>query len=216
MPLLVAQQQKPTIVSQAVAGQAQRLLEERLRLQALQREIAETQQHLDPRFAAVQLLGQPRRQRRLPVPLRAIGTHALDEPLDFLDREWLRQIVVGAVAQAEDRGVDRWRSGDQHDRRRGLLAFHGAQQVQAAQPGHLDVGYDEVERVGVDPVEGLLGGRRRRDRAPARGERGDEEAQERGVVVDGEHAERGGRSHGVLPWLICPKPSDSGTPSTGA
>src|SRR5262249_49080550 len=37
-----------------------------------------------------------------------------------------------------------------------------------------------------------------RDHAAARGEGRDQKAQERRVVVDGQHPERGGRSHGVL------------------
>src|SRR5437588_348999 len=55
----------------------QRLLEKRLGSEALQRKVADTEQHLDAGLPAMQLLGEPGRQRRLAVPLGAVGAHAL-------------------------------------------------------------------------------------------------------------------------------------------
>ena len=57
--VLVAQQQEAAVVLEALGGQAQRLLHERLRVEALQGEVADAEQHLDAGLPAVQLLGEP-------------------------------------------------------------------------------------------------------------------------------------------------------------
>src|SRR5437879_3667905 len=59
LAVLVAQQQEATVVLEALGGQAQRLLHERLRVEALQGEVADAEQHLDAGLPAVQLLGEP-------------------------------------------------------------------------------------------------------------------------------------------------------------
>src|SRR5262249_22002226 len=90
--VLVAQEQEAAVVLQALGRELQRLLKERLRIETLQREIADAQQHLHAGLATVELFSEPRRQWRLAVPLGPIGAHALDQSLDFFDRERLRQV----------------------------------------------------------------------------------------------------------------------------
>src|SRR5439155_293278 len=54
--VLVAQQQEAAVGLEALGGQAQRLLHERLRVEALQGEVADAEQHVDAGLPAVQLL----------------------------------------------------------------------------------------------------------------------------------------------------------------
>jgi hypothetical protein len=197
--LVVAQEHQGAVVAERFTGEFQDVVHEDAPILRLQREVADAKQHLDADLAARQLLGEPGRQRCLAVPFLAVGSHALDELLDLLDRKRLRQVIVGPVAQPEDRRVHRRRAGDEHHRRAGLPRFHRAQEVQSGKTGHLDVGHDEVEVLAADELKRPLRRRCRGDRAAVGGEGGDQEAKERSVVVDGQHTECRRRGHQSLP-----------------
>ena len=103
--------------------------------------------------------------------------------MNVLHRERLGEVVEGLVPEAEDRGVDRRHPGDEDHRRARLAALDRPQDVEAAEPRHLDVRDDEVERLHGQKVEGLLRARGRRDHAPVRLEGEGQEPKYRCMVV---------------------------------
>ena len=186
---LVSQQHDRAVAAEALHRLLENLFDEDARLEPLQRDLADAREHFDTGLAPRQLLRQSRGIVDVPVAVGPIPPQARDEITHLGDRERLRQVVVRAVAQPEHRRVDGRHAGDQHDRRPRLLALDGAEQVEAAQTRHLDVGHHEVERIVAQLLERLLRGPRGRDLALVRGERRGQEAEHRGVVVDQEDAQ---------------------------
>ena len=174
--VLVAQQHERGVALEALPHQPQDLVHEGGGFQPLQRQVADAEQDLHPALAPRQLLGEPGRQGHVPVPLLPIAADPGQQLLDLADRERLRQVVVGAVPQTEDGGIHRRVAGDEHDGRLRLLALDGAQEVEAREAGHLDVGDHQIERLRRDQRQRLLGRGRLTDGAAVGGERGHQEA----------------------------------------
>ena len=162
LPALVAQQHERPVAPEALHRVLDHLLGEDARLETLQGDLTDPRDRLDAALAARELFRQPGRIVDVAVAVGPVTSQPANELLHLGDREGLGQIVVRAVPQAEDRRVDRGHARDQHHRGSGLLAFDGAEQVEPAQPRHLDVGHHEVVRIVAQLLEGQLGGRRRR------------------------------------------------------
>ena len=185
---LVAEQHQRPVAPEALHRVLDHFLGERARLETLQGDLADPRDDLDTALASGELFREPRGIVDVAVALRPVTPEPTNELLHLGHREGLGQIVVRAVAQAEDRRVDRRHAGDEHDRRPGLLALDRAEQVEAAQAWHLDVRHHEVERIVAKLLERLLGRPRRRHLASIRRERGGQESEDGGVVVHQENA----------------------------
>ena len=190
LAVLVPEQDQRGVALHALHEHPEDLLDEGDGLEPLQGEIADLEQDLDSGLSTRELLGETGRQRRLPIPLLPIGTDPLEQVLHLTDGERLGQIVVGAVTQSEDRRVDRGVARDEHHRCSRLPRLDRAQQVETREARHLDVGDHEVEGLGGDHAQRLLGGGRLADDAAVGGEGRDQEAKQRRVVVDDEYAQR--------------------------
>jgi hypothetical protein len=123
---------------------------------------------------------------------------ALDDDLDLLEVERLRDVVARALADRLDRGVGVDRPGDHHHVEVGVVLLDAAQELEAVTSRHLDVGEDEAQRPRAHDLHRLGGARGGAGRKAEGVEPFGEQLAHRQVVVDDEH----------LPRVVHPEPHD--------
>jgi hypothetical protein len=166
----------------------ERLVHERRAVEPLEGQRPDPGEHLHADLAARELLGPA---GRLFLGLQALAIHpdAPEKLLDLFCREGLHEVVVGLMAEPEDGGLHRGGAGDEDHGGRRLLVPDGLEQIESAQPRHLDVGHHQVEGRLPDELESLLGPGGCRDVTSIRGEDQGEEPEDRSVVVDEQGSE---------------------------
>jgi hypothetical protein len=97
-------------------------------------------------------------------PQRALGQRLVDQEQELLDLERLGDVVVGAELDRLDRGLDRAERGDHDDVRRVGQGADVADQIEAVEVGHPQVGdhqIDRLERAASSPAAPPLAARTR-------------------------------------------------------
>jgi hypothetical protein len=98
------------------------------------------------REGRLQLLAQVAILERQP----SLAECPLHHDRQLVDREILRQIVERAVLDRCHRRLDGREGGDDDNRQRGIQLLGPAQESQAVDPGHLEVGEEKVRSLGLE------------------------------------------------------------------
>jgi hypothetical protein len=134
-------------------------------------------------------------------PQRALGQGLVDQEQELLDLERLGDVVVGAELDRLDRGLDRAEGGDHDDVRRVGEGADVADQIEAVEVGHPQVGDHQLDWLGARGLEAGGAAAGGPDPVAGVGQLLGQELAHRVVVLDDEHG-RGGVSHGAtLPHL---------------
>jgi hypothetical protein len=114
----------------------------------------------------------------------ALAQRLAGDQQELLDLEGLGDVVVGAQLDGADRGLDGAERRDHHHVRRLGERHDVADEVEAVEVGHPQVGDDQVDRLGAHHLEADLAARRRPDHVAGVGELLGEEVAHRVVVLD--------------------------------
>ena len=127
----------------------------RLRARRLLHEL----EHLPDRRAGADDVLEPEGLLELPAQVAVLDLKAamtqrtLHRHAQLLDREVLRQVVEGALADGRDRRLDRGERGDHDHGQRGIELVRAAEQLHAVHLGHLQVGEEEIGPLGLQQLE---------------------------------------------------------------
>ena len=125
-----------------------------------------------------------------PLALERVG----DRQLDLVELEGLGDVVVGAQLHGLDRRFGRRERGHHEDHGAGRVLLRGAQDGDAVDLPHAQVGDDEVERFALDDLHGLLAALGDRDLVTGLPQHDREELSHAPFVVDDKYP---GVRHGV-------------------
>ena len=122
---------------------------------------------------------------RLILVLEALALEGVgDDQLDLVELEGLRDVVVRAQLHRLDGGLGGGERGDHEHHRVRRVLLGGAQDRQAVDLSHSEIGDDEVERLALEHLDGLLAALGQRDLVTRLLEHDREELAHAPLVVD--------------------------------
>ncbi len=115
------------------------------------------------------------------------GEFLADYENELGERKWLQHVVARARLHCVDGGFHRAVGGHHHHGNFRIHSFHRVQEIEAAHPGQLEIGDDEIEGVLVEELQARFGVRRRARLESLFSELQLEQAAHLGFVLDDEY-----------------------------